>query len=95
MQARDLHTLEPLTHLTPSKLKFKYIDVKQKAFEEMKRIFPRKTLLAYTDLNKQFEKYTNDSDLQLGSIFSQEVKLIAFIYQRTNRTSKILCGNRK
>ena len=46
-------------------------------FKEIKRTVARNILLAYTYFNKQFEIYTNASDLQIGPVISQEVKPIA------------------
>ena len=46
------HTLGTLTKLTPSKLKFKWTEVEQKASEEIKRIVTRNILLACMDFRK-------------------------------------------
>ena len=46
------HTLEYLTKSMLSKLKFKWNEVKQRAFEEIKRIVARNILLACTNFNR-------------------------------------------
>ena len=52
MWARFSHMLEPLTKLKSSKEIFKWTEVKEKAFEEIKPIMARNIVLACTDLNK-------------------------------------------
>jgi len=44
MWVRRSETLAPLTALTSKKVKFKWTDVEQKAFDTMKRIMARETL---------------------------------------------------
>ena len=51
MWERRSHTLEPLTHLTYSKVNFKNTYANQKEFEEIYRIVDCGTLLAYTNFN--------------------------------------------
>ena len=40
--------LSPLTHITYSKVKFKWTSIEQDAFDKTKHIVARDTLLAYT-----------------------------------------------
>ena len=40
-------------------VKFKWDQVKQKLFKEMKRIVVHNILLAYADFNKEFKIHTN------------------------------------
>ena len=47
MWAKRSHLLDPLTALTSHKVKFKWTDLEQKAFEGIKRAVSRDTLLAY------------------------------------------------
>ena len=44
--------LVPLTKLTPSKVRSKWAKVKQKAFEEIKRVVACNVSLDYPDFNK-------------------------------------------
>ena len=59
MWSRRSHVLHPLTALTSNKTKFKWTDVRQKAFDEIKRTFSQDTLLAYPDFNKRFDIHTD------------------------------------
>ena len=52
MWPKQSHTLAPLTKLTSIKRHFKCMEVKQDAFEEIKRIMDRGTLLTYPDFNE-------------------------------------------
>ena len=72
------HTLAPLTRLPSIKQKFKWTQVKQDAFEEIKRILARYTLLNYPDFNETFKIHTDDSAFQLRAVISQKGKPIVF-----------------
>ena len=65
------HILAPLTALTSAKVKWKWTDEHQKAFDEMKQVITRETLLAYPNFNKPFDIHTDASLLQLGTCISQ------------------------
>jgi len=58
--------------------------VKQKAFDTIKRVMARDTLLHYPDFNKPFEIHTDASHRQIGAISTQDNKPIAF-YSRKLR----------
>ena len=62
MWARQSHILHSLTSLTSPKVKFKWTDVEQKAFDEIKRTIARDTLLEYPDFIKCFDIHTDASD---------------------------------
>ena len=79
--ARWSHTLAPLTRLTSIKNKFKWTQVKQDAFEKIKRIVARDNLLTYPNLNKAFKIYTNSSTFKLGAVICQKGRPISF-YRR-------------
>ena len=49
------HTLAPLTIVTYMNRKFKWEKVEQDAFDEIKRIVARDTLLTYPDFNGNFK----------------------------------------
>ena len=74
---RRPHMLAPLTRLTSIKRKFKWTQVKQDAFKEIKRIMARDTLLTYPDFNETFKIHTDASASQLGAVISQKVKTFA------------------
>jgi len=84
MWIRRSETLAPLTALTSKKVKFKWTDVEQRAFDTMKRIMARETLLAYPDFNKEFHIYTDASKVQLGAVIVQDNRPIAFFSRKLN-----------
>ena len=58
--------------------------MKQKAFDTMKRIISRETLLSYPDFQKPFTIHTDASHTQLGAVISQNDKPIAFYSRKLN-----------
>ena len=70
--------LHNLTVLTSNKVKFKWTDVEQKEFVEMKHIVASNTLLIYPNLHKFFDIHMYASDFQLGAVISQYGKPISF-----------------
>ena len=72
------HTLAPLTKLTSIKKKFKWMNVEQYAFSEIKRIVAWDTLLTYPYFNETFKIHTNASEFRLGAFISLKGKPIAF-----------------
>ena len=81
MCPRRSHTLAPLTRLTSVKWRFKWTQVKQDTFDEIKRIVARDTLLTYLDSNETFKIRTDAITFQLGADKSQKDIPIAF-YRR-------------
>ena len=63
--------LEPLTALTSSKVKWKWTEIEQKAFDKMKDILSKEVMLSYPDFNKPFTIHTDASDKQIGAVISQ------------------------
>ena len=84
MWPRRSEILAPLTALTSSSVKWKWTEVEERAFQEMKRVMARETLLAFPDFSKQFTIHTDASKTQLGSVISQEGKPIAFYSRKLN-----------
>jgi hypothetical protein len=70
--------LAPLTALTSKKVRWKWTKECQAAFDNMKTVMARDTLLAYPDFSQEFEIHTDASDYQLGACISQNGKPIAF-----------------
>ena len=64
--------------LTSANVQFEWTDVEQMAFDKIKQIVRRETLLSYPDFNLPFEIHTDASHTQLGVEISQNNKLIAF-----------------
>ena len=78
MWIRRSELLAPLTSLMSKDAKFIWTEEHQKAFEQVKKVVSKETLLAYPDFNTPFEIHTDASDYQLGSVISQDGKPIAF-----------------
>ena len=78
MWAKQSYLLQPLTVLTSMKVKFKWTVAEQKSFDDIKIIVEHITLLAYPDLNNNFDIHTEDRNLQLRSFIRQGGISIAF-----------------
>jgi RNase H-like domain found in reverse transcriptase len=76
--------LAPLSKLTSKMAKWQWTAVEQKAFETMKCIILRETLLAYPDFQKPFIIHTDASHTQLGAVISQDNRPIAFYSRKLN-----------
>jgi transposase InsO family protein len=72
------HLLAPLSSLTSVKVKWKWTKEHQDAFEQMKALIAKETLLTFPDFSKEFEIHTDASKLQLGACVSQNGKPVAF-----------------
>ena len=72
------HTLLTLTKLTSIKKKFGLTQVKQDAFNKIKRIVDRYTLLNYPDFNETFKIHIDASAFRLGAVTRQKGKPITF-----------------
>jgi hypothetical protein len=57
-------------------------DGQQNAFDTMRRIMARKTIMAYPNLEIFFEVHTDASPYQLGAVISQKGKSIAFYWRK-------------
>ena len=84
MWIRRSHVLAPLTKLCTKEVKFVWGDEQQKAFDTIKRIISKQTLLAYPNFNKKFVIHTDASHTQLGAVISQDNKPIAFYSRKLN-----------
>ena len=82
MWLRRSHVLAPLAALTSKTAKWKWGSEEQKAFDKMKQIIGRETMLAYPDFNKEFVIHTDASHTQLGAVISQNNRPIAFYSQK-------------
>ena len=78
MWVRRSHVLSPLTELTSKDAKFVWTDKHRKAFNTMKQILSKETLLAYPNFDLPFDIHTDDSQTQLSAVFSQKGIPIAF-----------------
>ncbi len=74
MWGKRSEILAPLTALTSINVKWQWTDKEQNAFDTMKKIMARETILAYPNFDKPFEIHTDASAYQLGACISQEGK---------------------
>ena len=72
MWIRQSHVLAPSAALTSKTTKWRWGPEEQKAFETMKRIIRKETMLTYLDFNKEFVIHTDASHEQLGAVISQD-----------------------
>lgn len=80
--------LAPLTRLTSKNVPFKWTEVEQKAFDEIKRKITKDTMLTYPNFNKPFDVHTDASDKQIGAVISQEGKPVAHFSRTLNSAQK-------
>jgi hypothetical protein len=84
MWIRQSHLLAPLSRLTSEGVKWQWTNVERKAFNDIKKIISRETLLSYPDFNKPFVIHTDASHTQLGAVIFQNNKPIAFYSRKLN-----------
>ncbi len=84
MWIRRSHCLAPLAALTSKNAKWRWGNEERQAFNQMKKIISRETLLVYPDFNKKFVIHTDASQYQLGGVISQDGKPIAFYSRKLN-----------
>ena len=84
MWIRRSEGLAPLSALTSKTTKWQWGPTEQKAFDTMKRIISKNTLLTYPDFSKPFDIHTDASHTQLGAVLSQGNKPIAFYSRKLN-----------
>ena len=80
--------LAPLTKLTSKSVPWKWTDVEQKAFDDMKKVMSRQTLLVYPNFSQPFHIFADGSKVQLGAVIMQNGKPVAF-YSRNINPAKI------
>ena len=65
------HFLAPLSSMTSAKVKWKWTPECQEAFDQLKAIMAKETLVSFPDFTQEFEIHTDASKLQLGACISQ------------------------
>ena len=88
MWQRRSHHSAPLTGLVSKTAKFIWGPEQQKAFDTIKKIISRETLLAFPDFNKEFHIYTDASAYQLGAVIMQEDRPLAFYSRKMNAAQR-------
>ncbi len=86
MWGKRSEILAPLTALTSINVKWQWTDKEQNAFDTMKKIMARETILAYLNFEKPSAIHTDASAYQLGACISQEGKPIAFYSRKLSPT---------
>ena len=76
------HILAPLTALTSTKVKFKWTEDTQTAFDRIKQEVAKRIMLVYPDFNQPFHVYTDASNIQLGAVITQGGRPIAFFSRK-------------
>ncbi|MCP4270932.1 MAG: hypothetical protein GY781_03065, partial [Gammaproteobacteria bacterium] len=84
MWVRRSEILAPLTTLTSKDAKWEWTDVHQQAFDKIKKLVSKETLLSFPDFSKRFDIHTDASHTQLGAVISQNNKPIAFYSRKLN-----------
>jgi hypothetical protein len=60
----------------------------QKAFDDVKADIAKDVALAYSDLSKEFEIYTDSSSSQIGAVITQDNRPLAFWSRKLTKTQK-------
>ncbi len=84
MWIRRSDLLAPLTKLTSANAKFIWTEVEQTAFDKIKKVIARETLLTYPNFSETFHIYTDASQYQLGAVIVQKDKPISFYSRKLN-----------
>ena len=88
MWQRRSHHSAPLTGLVSKTAKFIWGPEQQKAFDTIRKIISRETLLAFPDFNKEFHIYTDASAYQLGAVIMQDDRPLAFYSRKMNAAQR-------
>jgi len=88
MWQRRSHIMAPLTKLVGKTAKFIWGLEEQQAFEEVKRVISKETLLAFPDFSKEFHIFTDASKYQLGAVIMQDDKPLAFYSRKMTGAQK-------
>jgi len=86
MWARRSETLAPLTALSSKTAPWEWTEEHQQAFDKMKTIIGKTTLLTYPDFSQPFDIYTDASHVQIGAVITQNNRPIAFYTRKLNPT---------
>ena len=81
---RRSHVLAPLTKIAGASAKWQWTEKEQNAFDTMKEIISKETLLAYPNFSQPFDIHTDASHTQLGAVISQNGIPIAFYSRKLN-----------
>jgi hypothetical protein len=82
------HLLAPLSALVSPKVKFEWRQVHQDAFDQIKTLMSKETLLTFPNFNEPFHIFTDASKYQLGAVIMQNDKPLAFCSRKMNEAQK-------
>ncbi|KAJ8566393.1 hypothetical protein ON010_g6730 [Phytophthora cinnamomi] len=85
---RRAHLVASLSALTSTKVSWVWLPEHQSAFDKIKAITERETLLHYPDYSKGFDVHADASGVQLGGVISQEGKPLAFYSRKLTTAQK-------
>ena len=89
MWKRRSHILAPLTDLVgKGKKKFTWTNEHQKAFDDMKAVMAKETILNYPKFDQCFDIHTDASNRQLGAVISQNGKPLAFYSRKLSSAQR-------
>ena len=88
MWRRRSHILAPLTALQSKTVPWNWESKQTKAFEEIKRVIAKETILAFPDFTKPFHIHTDSSDYQLGAVVMQNDRPLAFYSRKMNNAQR-------
>ena len=88
MWRRRSHILAPLTALQSKTVPWNWESKQTKAFEEIKRVIAKETILAFPDFTKPFHLHTDASDYQLGAVVMQDNRPLAFYSRKMNNAQR-------
>ena len=81
--------ISPLTEVSNKRGKAFVWGTRQKeAFEKIKKIIAKETMLVYPDFSLPFEVHTDSSDYQLGGVVAQQGRPIGFFSRKLNSAQK-------
>ena len=72
MWRRRSDLLAPLTALTSKNARWKWTDIHQKVFNDVKKVVCREVMFSYPNSNKPFQIYTDASDYQLAQLLCKK-----------------------
>jgi hypothetical protein len=88
MWRKRSHIMAPLTEMVSNSVPFRWTEVCQRAFEEVKKIVSKEVLLSFPDYTQRFQLYTDASDKQIGAVLKQGNKTLAFFSKKLNATQR-------
>jgi hypothetical protein len=77
------------TRMNKTKKKpWRWDSIHQQAFDNVKAVITKETVLAYPDFLKPFEIYTDATLMHLGALITQDNRPIAFLSRKLSKTQQ-------